>query len=461
MKRKTQFGVRLFIFLFLFAFIFPGYAFAQFGSPAFCTADEVVVALQEGGAASDARLRAYSLRNRSMQERAIAYLPVRIESIDIGDVYGDGDNSVVAGLFQTYTGSTGAVRVYTYADDLETWTEQSLGQDILNNVETLDIGDANNDGKNDIVIGLEFNRSTNAPRIQLFSFLNGAWTSEAVSVPSWQKHIQHVKVADLDRDGQNEIVALISNVHVAPIQFPLVEVDVFRKIDGEWVRDEIYRSNDQDYMSSDRLVAANLDADSELEVLFGGWGGVNALYKLERVAGDEGEVGEWESDILMNVPGIIDGLETGDITDDGEIDIFFSSQNRLYVLEQDEDNEGGWDSQLLGTFTDAFRIWDTDVGDVNDTPSTIEGIAAADSELLLTTLLDDGTFDTSVLTDTGIAIDSAQIGDADNITVDLSPEIFEFLRLWFNRDPSADYNGDGFITVPDIFAFLAGWFERC
>jgi hypothetical protein len=73
----------------------------------------------------------------------------------------------------------------------------------------------------------------------------------------------------------------------------------------------------------------------------------------------------------------------------------------------------------------------------------------------------DGEYEMSDLFTFDAMIDSAQIGDADNITTDDTPEIFTFLSLWFSRSQDADYNGDGVVSVSDIFAFLADWYARC
>jgi glucose/arabinose dehydrogenase/mono/diheme cytochrome c family protein len=40
-------------------------------------------------------------------------------------------------------------------------------------------------------------------------------------------------------------------------------------------------------------------------------------------------------------------------------------------------------------------------------------------------------------------------------------DIFDFLTLWFNGDPTADFNGTGGISVQDIFDYLTCWFTGC
>ena len=40
-------------------------------------------------------------------------------------------------------------------------------------------------------------------------------------------------------------------------------------------------------------------------------------------------------------------------------------------------------------------------------------------------------------------------------------DIFSFLSAWFAKNPAADFNGDGNITVQDIFSFLSSWFAKC
>lgn len=441
-------------------FVFPSFAHADnHNRPGLCTDNEIAVALQEGE--TNSRLRYYKIQNRAMLEEAIADLPVRVESIDIGDVYESGYSSVVAGLFQTYPGSLGAVRVYTRHAESETWVEDVLGSDILNNVETVEIGDANNDGKNDIVIGTEYNRDTTSSRIKIFSHTGSGWVTEDVSPASWQRHVQHVEVKDIDADGENEIIALTSNSYFA-LQFPMVQIVIFKKIDDVWTMNQIYEAgvlNEEGFLTefvlSERLAVTNLDSDPDLEIIFGvvrgQTGSPGFLYRLDRVTN------YWLPTVITNVSGLVDGLDVGDITGDGEADILFSTGMNLRILER---ADSGWVENSSEIGNPYAFIYDAAVGDQNNDDEN-DGVFAAGSNLYQIFRTDEGIFETSSLVNTGVMIDSAQIGDVDNIVYDSSPEIFEFLSAWFAGDESADFNGDGVLTVPDIFAFLSDWYARC
>lgn len=444
----------------LVSLIFPAPAFSNEGqgSGAMCRDNEIIVAMQEGG--DGPRIRTLSILNRSIQERPVADIPVRVESIDIGDVYGNGKNSIVAGLFQTYTGSPGAVRVYTYDEEIQTWEEEALGSDILNNVEAIEIGDANNDGVEDIVIGLEYNRDVSSSRIRLYSYMDGAWVTENVSDPSWQRHVQHIEVADVDSDGQNEIVALTSNSYFA-LQFPMVQVMIFKKTAGVWGATQIFEAgviNDQGFLDrfvlSERLAVADLNNDRDLEIIFGvsagqtGWPG--SLYVLDKMGED------WVPTTIADVSGLIDSIDVGDINENGRVDIMYSGGGNLNLLEN---NISGWEHHSLGSYAPVF-IYDSGIGDQNN-DGRLDAVSAIGSSLMQVVRMSGGEYEMSDLFTFDAMIDSAQIGDADNITIDDTPEIFTFLSLWFSRSQDADYNGDGVVSVSDIFAFLADWYARC
>lgn len=52
-------------------------------------------------------------------------------------------------------------------------------------------------------------------------------------------------------------------------------------------------------------------------------------------------------------------------------------------------------------------------------------------------------------------------GDVDsNQRVD-SADLFEYLRLFFELDPAADFTNDGTVASDDLFGFLTAWFEGC
>lgn len=395
--------------LLIIALLFPSIAFARppvLAQPQLCHDNEIVVALQAGHPGT---IRAYNLRQRAIFERAIATLPVRVESLDIGRVYGNGLNSVVAGLAQSYAGSPGAVRVYTYNSSTTQWSEEALGQGIINNVEALAVGDGNNDGKEDIVIGLEGRQDMQSSRVVLFTYDNG-WSSEIVSPPSWQRDVQYVEVTDLEGDGQNEVVVLAANWSILP-PMPLMEIVVFKRIAGQWVPNQIAQ-NVGAYTRAERMSIANVDQDLEKEIFFGMWSGSSyadgKLYMLDRVGS------AWNAIEMTSHVGVVDGLGIGDLTGDGRNDVIFSGFNTLYLLER---TQTGWAQRTLNDHSSAFLFWDADMGDA-DNDGRLDGISAADAELMLTRRMQDGSLETHRLTTAPTLIDSAQIADADNQVVD-------------------------------------------
>ncbi|UCE75188.1 MAG: VCBS repeat-containing protein, partial [Methanomassiliicoccales archaeon] len=80
-------------------------------------------------------------------EKIIEDTPSAVTSVSIGDADNDGSNEVVIGMWD----STNEVRLYEKAGG--SWTEEVIVS-APESIYSLAIGDADNDGKNEVVIGM-------------------------------------------------------------------------------------------------------------------------------------------------------------------------------------------------------------------------------------------------------------------------------------------------------------------
>jgi hypothetical protein len=110
----------------------------------------------------------------------------------IGYANNDGQNEVVVGI-----DSNIANEVRMYENKSGGWVETNISD--VTAVYSLAVGDANNDGKKEVVIGL----FTGTNELRMYENKSGGWVetniSDVVTVNS-------VVIGDANRDGQNEVV---------------------------------------------------------------------------------------------------------------------------------------------------------------------------------------------------------------------------------------------------------------
>jgi len=105
----------------------------------------------------------------------------------------DLDNEIAIALFET----TNELRFYENKSG--GWVETNI-TDLSDRIEAIDIGDANNDGLIDIVVGMD------APlnKVVLFENKSGGWVETEIT-DVLGLHIETIRVGDVDNDGLNEI----------------------------------------------------------------------------------------------------------------------------------------------------------------------------------------------------------------------------------------------------------------
>ena len=130
-------------------------------------------------------------------------------SVDVGDINNDGKNDIVAANFDD-----GDISIYLWNASLKTWeTERNMA--VGANPSCVAIGDVNNDGQNDIVTGnYHFSIDQNVSII-LWNKTSQTWNTQIVR--SSGSRISRIAIGDVTNDGQNDIVVTCNDDYAVSI----------------------------------------------------------------------------------------------------------------------------------------------------------------------------------------------------------------------------------------------------
>ncbi len=175
-----------------------------------------------------------------------------VHTVRLGDIYNNGAISIVAGVSNSFFKEPYGCQVVAY--DLGSYQQKQI--DVVGDLRCKDItiGNADNDGKNEIVLGTHGNGL-----VKMYSWERDAWTTTTLETNfieqvDAQKRTNHrvpnadvpcktcviqtavhiVKIGDVDNDGKNEIVTTMSS----PLELIAGEeisfVRVYRKSGDSW-----------------------------------------------------------------------------------------------------------------------------------------------------------------------------------------------------------------------------------
>lgn len=238
--------------------------------------------------------------------------PAHIEPCDLN---GDGDLELVIaelGSLQSGDHARGAVIWLQRVDDQ--WKQRLLLTGI-GRVADVQVADFDKDGDQDLLVA-EFGhfRTGRIVLLENESLING--------VPKFRVHVLderhgtiHVPVADLNRDGHLDFVALISQ------EYEVVEAFLNRG-DGTFRREPIFSGHDPAFGSSG-IQIVDLDGDNDLDVLYSNgdtFGSehlkpYHGIYWLENP-----EEFPFKDHLLANMVGVQKAV-AGDVDSDGDLDV--------------------------------------------------------------------------------------------------------------------------------------------
>ncbi len=177
-----------------------------------------------------------------------------LDAMSVADVDGDGKYDIVIG-----NGQWGSVTGYRGTDGTKLW---SIGNP-EHGVSGIGVGDANNDGTNEILFGAGLSSSGKDVLIAgSWKDQSVQWVSEDLDGPF------HVAAGDLDLDGRGEIV-MASYGSDSDYQGGILKV-----YDGNTHRIEWSTTIDTNYLKINQVAVGQLDSDPALEILISSdqWG---------------------------------------------------------------------------------------------------------------------------------------------------------------------------------------------
>ncbi len=236
-----------------------------------------------------------------------------IHDLKIGDVDDDGTKEIVVGTDRLYDGA-----VYVI-DGQSKEIEQSYFYDDGAPIYSIDIADVDNDGQTEIIAG-GGREHTGAPGVYVYA-INGSsgvveWKS--ISLGDYWSDIHVVQVGNIDNDDAPEIVALKDNIFV---------------FDG--ISHQQWQSSIGGYSSLD---LHDIDNDGKEEIIVGTDQG--------NIAFINGETFEEEFNLNVSSSPIV-SLQAQDINQDGTVELTYTSSAALGVYSLEESSLL-WQSEPLG-----------------------------------------------------------------------------------------------------------------
>lgn len=338
-------------------------------------------------------------------ERIIGDTPSTVTSVAIGDADNDGKNEIVIGMW----GSANELRIYEKLGS--SWIEDVIAT-LPVGIYSVAIGDSDNNGTNEVVIGL----SSTTNELRKYQFSSGSWNEEIIA--DTPNNVYSVVIGDADKDGSNEVViGLHSSID---------EVRSYEKSGGVWIEDVIV-----DAPSHVRCVAiGDADCDGNNEVVIGMDSTTNELRTYEYISGS------WMEEVIADTPNNVYSVAIGDANNDGDYEVVIGLHSS---------------SDEVRCYKKSGLSWVEDV--IADTPTNVRSVAIGDADKdgnnevaigMVSTLKELRTYENNggvwiedIIAETPTDVYSVAIGDADN---DCDNEVVIGLLLTTNEVRLYDYD---------------------
>jgi WD40 repeat protein len=263
----------------------------------------------------------------------------RTWGLEVGDPDEDGVNEVIAG------DGDGNLYMMNYSTQKINWTVRDLGRD----VHGIAVADVDGDGHMEIVAGTGYKTDYPAGKVYVFDGKTHKMKRDLAFGES--KH-RAVAVADVDMDGDNEII-----IGSGTAQGERPGEGYFRVVDGktgilEWKSPDLNGD-------AEGLSVSDIDRDGIPEIVVGtGYRyqeGYLFIFKYDNKTGTFGQI--WKSE---NVGPKAYGLATGDIDGDGKVEIVTGNQPGYIRVFDGVTRQLEWKSRLLGTDVLGIALADID-----------------------------------------------------------------------------------------------------
>lgn len=383
-------------------------------------------------------------------------------SAEMGDVNGDGVPDYGAGAWGV--GMPGVVRVFSGSNGEVLLTIHGLTSNDQFGLGLAPLGDVNNDGHADIIIGAPFHRTPTQPkgRVGVYSGVDGSelWAIEGSALH--QAFGQSCfAVDDADSDGVRDVlvaspqmrpnfqntgpgfVQIYSGVDGAPIGIPIVSPSASSVYFGAWIPSPII----------------DLDGDGVNEIILADQFDSAVGTQTGKAIVFDGATRTLMYEVVGSsaFQGMGATANAGDIDGDGFDDLIatsWRSPDGAPGLSGKLEIFGGLSRELLGTITadssgGNFGGWVFSMGDVNLDGSPDFFVNAPSHSV-------DGPARGRLWVVSGCSFINAPGDITGDGLVDIF-DVFEFIELFNTSDPRADFQPDGILDVFDVFAFIGAF----
>ena len=278
-----------------------------------------------------------------------------VESVHAADIDGDGDLDVVAALY-------GDNEVAWYENDGSPdagWTKHTVKDYTGNGMADAFVADIDDDGDLDI-ISAEGSGDKILYHINDGTPGNGVWTTETVLSGSDADGALSVYVADIDDDGDLDIVAAL----FIGSKSIWIENDGSPN-DGGWTPHDVYAS-DSDKEPYD-IDVGDIDGDGDLDIVEADQGNKVRWYENDGTP----ESGDWSS---TRIKGALSGafsVAIADMDNDGDLDVVsaaYSGNTVSWHLNDGSPGDAIWTTYTVATPTKPTSVFPIDIdhdGDID------------------------------------------------------------------------------------------------
>ena len=311
----------------------------------------------------NASVKVYKFKNGEWESQMIWSLgeSVRVRDVEIGDIDNDGKNEIVIG-----THAPGIVAILEYKDGEYVETEvDRIDEDFVHEIE---IEDIDNDGINEFFVTFtlpNFEGKINPGLIKMYKW-NGYGYDVMILESNDVTNAKEIALGDVDNDGNIEMIAIYSCVPKDakdPSKGMLIPSNIkkFDFDDGNISNEVIYslnHTNPSNCFITERSVdIGDIDDDGKNEIVIGTH--TMGIYIIKKIQD------EWKSTIIDKDPNAgIHALIIVDVDGDGNNEILSSSDGDNVVRMHKWNVE--WISEVVFNTTKEDLTWAMDFGNVDN-----------------------------------------------------------------------------------------------
>ncbi|WP_294238742.1 T9SS type A sorting domain-containing protein [uncultured Chryseobacterium sp.] len=242
------------------------------------------------------------------------------EVVKIGDVNNDGRNDVVLGL-QAYGSSVNNHSILVYLQNANGTLDAPVRYPYATDykiIGSIDIGDLNQDGKNDIIVGIKSPSSFYG-----IFYQNASGTLDPIVSTPITETIERVRIADMNRDGRNDII--LSNWQNIQVLYQQNTAGTFQGI-------SIPKPANAYYYPTPMMEIADMNNDSSNDLVIH----IPNLKKVYTYFSSANTINP--SPVIFDTGQTYDGMTLGDVNNDGKQDLLLcrgpNGTSKVRILHQ-------------------------------------------------------------------------------------------------------------------------------